>query len=470
MIRSRRDFLKTMTASTTLTLTGFQFGQKTDVIVIGGGLSGLYATMLLEAQGYKVLLLEGNDRLGGRLFTLDDVDGKPDVGEVEIRDNYHLIIKIAKQLQVVLEESVAPTTDVLLHVNGKNTLMKDWANEPTNRLADWLKKIQPMYLETTFLQKNTPFQSTADWLKPEFAGLDISYEAFMKSKGLSDEAIRLIDANANNNGAAVTSALHALKAYSMRNMGENKKTFSIKNGSSRLAEAMAKSLKSQIILGKAVTSIINTKSGVKIECADGTKLKASFAVCTLPFSVLKNIVLDSDNEAGMPHPIQLDAIENLPYTAVSQVLLLPKKQFWKEDGLPPAMWTDTIVGKFSASYNLQGEVSYMKCELNGKQAILLDKMPESEAKTFILNELKKIRPATENNLEVLHLNSWQKNTFSRGAYHQYAQGQVNKFVPYLNKPAGNIHFAGEHTSFSNMGMEGAVESAQRVVAEIKMKT
>ena len=40
-----------------------------DVIVIGGGIAGLEATLKLQAQGAKVLVLEGRDRLGGRIFT-----------------------------------------------------------------------------------------------------------------------------------------------------------------------------------------------------------------------------------------------------------------------------------------------------------------------------------------------------------------------------------------------------------------
>ena len=35
-----------------------------DVIVVGAGLSGLYAAFLLEEQGAKVLVLEGKRRVG----------------------------------------------------------------------------------------------------------------------------------------------------------------------------------------------------------------------------------------------------------------------------------------------------------------------------------------------------------------------------------------------------------------------
>ncbi len=41
-----------------------------DVIVVGAGLAGLCAATLLEEQGLKVLVLEGRERVGGRVYTL----------------------------------------------------------------------------------------------------------------------------------------------------------------------------------------------------------------------------------------------------------------------------------------------------------------------------------------------------------------------------------------------------------------
>lgn len=39
------------------------------VIVIGGGISGLSSALHLSKQGHKVLVLESRDRLGGRIWT-----------------------------------------------------------------------------------------------------------------------------------------------------------------------------------------------------------------------------------------------------------------------------------------------------------------------------------------------------------------------------------------------------------------
>ncbi len=39
------------------------------MVVVGGGISGLAAARVLINNGYRVTLLEANDRLGGRIWT-----------------------------------------------------------------------------------------------------------------------------------------------------------------------------------------------------------------------------------------------------------------------------------------------------------------------------------------------------------------------------------------------------------------
>ena len=40
-----------------------------DVVIVGAGLSGLYAAYLCRQQGLSIAVLEARDRIGGRIFT-----------------------------------------------------------------------------------------------------------------------------------------------------------------------------------------------------------------------------------------------------------------------------------------------------------------------------------------------------------------------------------------------------------------
>ena len=53
---------------------------ETDVVVVGGGLSGLAAARRLGGAGFSVVVLEARDRLGGRTCTVDVAGHSVDVG------------------------------------------------------------------------------------------------------------------------------------------------------------------------------------------------------------------------------------------------------------------------------------------------------------------------------------------------------------------------------------------------------
>ena len=61
---------------------------------------------------------------------------------------------------------------------------------------------------------------------------------------------------------------------------------------------------------------------------------------------------------------------------------------------------------------------------------------------------------------------WDEDEWSRGAYAWFKPGQTTTLVPFVSGAEGRVHFAGEHASSQPGWMEGALESAERVVAGI----
>ncbi|EJT98038.1 amine oxidase [Dacryopinax primogenitus] len=82
-----------------------------DVLIVGGGISGLVAARHLTCLGFSVLLLEARDRLGGRVWTrtMDERGGHPvDLGASYIHGmDANPVAKVAKDIGMELMHYVA---------------------------------------------------------------------------------------------------------------------------------------------------------------------------------------------------------------------------------------------------------------------------------------------------------------------------------------------------------------------------
>jgi monoamine oxidase len=431
------------------------------VVIVGAGLAGITTALLLEERGIEVTLVEARDRVGGRVWTMDDVPGKPDAGGPVLAASYERLLKIAKALGAPVQPMKNFETSELEFVNGQNVIAADWAASAANKLVGGERQILPGLLVGYYTGQNLTLEDGYAWTSSKHADLDIPLDQFLKRQGASPEALRLMDVASNNNGLSTTSALWALREAQRRRDTKVRGMMESPGGNSRIPEKFAASIKGAIHKGSPVTKISSGQNGVEVTCANGAAFKGDYAVVTAPFSVLRGIAVEPAFGG-----LQKEAVEGIPYTAITQYFLVPKRPFWDDDRLPPLMWTDTPIERIFPQRDPDGRLMSLTCWIDGANAIRLDAMPEPDQIAFVLGELARIRPSTKGNVEVARIVSWAREPYSKGAYSNYHPGQVTRLKPVMAKPWHRIHFAGEHTAFTSPGMEGALESAERVTDEL----
>jgi monoamine oxidase len=86
----------------------------------------------------------------------------------------------------------------------------------------------------------------------------------------------------------------------------------------------------------------------------------------------------------------------------------------------------------------------------------------------ILGDIDDVVPGTKEHFNGrAWLDYWTGDPWTLGSYAAYLPGQMTKYWGYAGIAAGNVHFAGEHTSTYSQGfLNGGVESGQRAAIEV----
>jgi monoamine oxidase len=477
---SRRSFLSATTAAVaagSIARPAFAGAESVDVAIVGAGLAGLNAAMILTELGAKVVVLEADSRAGGRVLTKDQWPLQPDLGGVQIGTDYARVLDVANRLGVKLGPGSHINAPYSFVLGDQLVPAGKWSASPLNRLVGAEREVPPHALGGFYVERRTPFQSMDDWLGEKAVAVDISLGEWLTRQGASDEARRIIQ---SSQGVPLerTSVLRMFQEatrgrISMAQVDEasmrGKDAYEraallsrhVVGGTSRLVEAIVASLGDRVRFGRCVTTIDQDASGCSIRCADGTRVRARFALAAVPFSVLREVRITPSLQGA-----QADAVAHMPYGNQSQVWLRVKRPYWEADGIEASMWTDGPFNLIRQQIESDGARELVSALAFTANALKLDALPPAERGRFAIAYMERIRPSLRGALEFVGAHSWQLAPFSRGCSHQYVPGRVVAWSHAMATPHQRLHFAGEHTRRLEVGMESAMESGERAATEI----
>jgi monoamine oxidase len=417
---------------------------------------------LLERAGASVVVLEGTSRIGGRIETLFDKPGSPEIGAADIGTIYYRMLKVAEELGLEVEQWPSMTPSYWYHFNGMGFTAKQWPDVAVNNLEGKLRKVAPSGMSTHFLPRPLPLPTIDSWLEEEFANLDIPFGRYLSDQGATPEALKYALTGWQFDELDDVSALWQLRMmkWSMFGMEQAFESgaplrYFLKGGMSRLTDAMAASLANEVRLDHWVEAIEQDGGGVTVRCRNGSKVRARYVICTAPLTIVRNMAI----EPALP-PLLAAAVNNIPYGMGTSILLHIDKPYWEADGLPPNFWTDLPIEVAFVNPSPIGGADHLWVFTTGKSDLSRTDMTEDEIVQFTIKELNRVRPSTVGALEPLAFRSWTRDAFTLGTYASRAPGQPQQFASVFNEPAGRLVIAGEHACVRHVGLEGAMESAE----------
>ena len=445
---------------------------KKRIVILGAGLAGLASAYNLMKRGYDVKVLEAQDRPGGRVYTQRDGlrrGGHAEMGAVRIFEVHEYTHKYVKEFGLPLRSYDTGTR--AFYVQGKRFLAPP-AGQPwpitlgAGEQPDPNAKL-PDYLLSGFGKIGDIFDPAWPKKFPSTAELDATtFTGYLKGNGASDTWREWFRAENGNIGA-----INALAGFAMESIANGEQLRSIDGGNDKLPYAFAKAIGQRVKYRSVVKRIAQDAHGVTVSYEDRHghrhELRADRMIVAMPFAPLRRVNIATPFSAN-----KMAAIEKLKYYPAARVYFQTRKPFWRSDPLGrlgglQIVGTDTFAGRIWDTTSQQADPHYgmVQSYMLGQDAV--DFAAYGHRRVDAMRKLfRKALPGMDDQLVGVATHTWQEDKWAGGVTGWVQPGELTWMWPAMRKVEGRVHFAGEHTSLWIAWMNGALESAERVVTEV----
>jgi len=448
-------------------------GTRKSVVVIGAGMAGLVAAFELDRAGHDVIVLEAQNRVGGRIYTCRDFAPGlyAEFGAMRIPRAHDLTLAYCDLFDLELQPFVMGNPHGLAYIGGVRMNMAEAQAQPESLPFDLAEHEHGRSADDLWA---TAIADIRELLEQEGEGAweaivaefdQYSLYDFLKMRGFSEGAIEFyavmnfVEADMNN---AVVEVLREDLGGAYEDMQQ------IVGGMDALPNSMYQAVSERVRFGAEAHAIEQDQSSVTIHYkteAGRYTANADYAICTVPFSVLRTI------EVLTPFSREKQrAIRQLNYHASTKVLFQVRSRFWEEE--------DGIVGGATVTDLPIRRINYPGSDPSTTRGILLASytwgqdalqwgaMDEETRLEEAIQDVAQIHPRIRDEFEVGASYAWYSDRWARGAFALFTPEQQSSLQEAITRPEGRIHFAGEHCSLYHAWIQGALESGIRAAREI----
>ena len=418
---------------------------KQQIIVIGAGIAGITAAQKLQAQGYQVIILEGRDRIGGRIWTDNSLGFPLDLG--------------AAWIHTIDGNPLSP----LVKQFGIETVISDIESQ-------WIyKDVSQLLSKSDELLINSAFQAFMDRVNH----LKKAPQSLQQTT-LADVAQQIIDSEELTGitlkgfRAILSSAIESEFGEDIANLGikgfEEDSEFAgadvvFPQGYIQLVQALSKDL--DIRTKHLVQQIAYDDSGVQVTTDRGV-FSGSQVIVTVPLGVMKWGSIRFS--PALPEE-KIAAIERLGMGALNKLVLKFPQQFWPSQPHTMAYINGNIPDRYIEFYNWQKYIQQpiLVAMFSGDFSRSLSQMPKTEAIQNILTDLRSMFGKDIPLPTATLLTQWHNDPFSYGSYSTFSINGSLQDCDRLAEPIGDrVFFAGEATYGKYLGtVHGALLSGAR---------
>lgn len=504
---TRRDFLqKVGTGSLVVSTLGLSAcggqggssntGTSQNVLVLGAGAGGLTTALALKNQGHNVTILEYQNRIGGRLWSKELLNGQfTELGAGHFsNEGMPLVNALVDRYQLPRLEVYDGTPRYVMTGTDGVSYQAD-SSDPSHWPTQWgllpsemLTPIGPTligYLNKAGLT-NLDVVLETSWPTPAAVAKygSMTVKQLLIEQGASQGFINLLNVHLGSFAADgdVLDGLASLVYFFYK-----KVFFRVQGGNERIAKSMADAFgRDAIILNSQVVAIDQTGQQVKVTTSDGRVYQADKVVSNIPFRVLRDVAVQPAWSTGKTRlfyeMVWIDGFKGVIQTQ-TPVWTTRGNLGW------PMATTDQawnriidITGNESGGYGNAFFYVYRGEKLAQLKAITGD-LKKSQRTQLLLGQFNDtLNQASSTTIPPLNNNLIPLNQVVTTDSIMWADGEDVPWIksalgvgikPWMrdewSTPDGRIHFAGDFASYKSGWVEGAIESGLRAASEIDPK-